>query len=108
MRKLTAVQSRIPMDQYVVETLMADLVGHDRHPSAFLVCLHLWTAADGHLARPVRASHRQIAVDIGIARSTVETAISRLKRRHLVRVEQDSATSVPAYTVLRPWLRGGA
>jgi hypothetical protein len=32
----------IEVDDYVVDTLMADLVGHDRQPSAFLVYLYLW------------------------------------------------------------------
>jgi len=27
----------VEIDDYVVDTLMADLVGHDRQPSAFLV-----------------------------------------------------------------------
>ena len=27
----------VTLDPYVVDTLMADLVGHDRQPSAFLV-----------------------------------------------------------------------
>jgi hypothetical protein len=29
------------LDDYVVDVLMPDLVGHDRHPSAFLVYLFL-------------------------------------------------------------------
>ena len=32
---------------YVLDTLMADLVGHDRQPSAFLVYLHLWRRTAG-------------------------------------------------------------
>jgi hypothetical protein len=27
----------LPLDAYIIDTLMPDLVGHDRQPSAFLV-----------------------------------------------------------------------
>ena len=37
----------IEVDEYVVDTLMADLVGHDRQPSAFLVYLFLWRRTHG-------------------------------------------------------------
>ena len=33
--------SKLEIDDYVIDTLMADLVGHDRQPSAFLVYLSL-------------------------------------------------------------------
>jgi len=32
----------VEIDAYVLDNLMADLVGHDRQPSAFLVYLFLW------------------------------------------------------------------
>ena len=38
---------KAPPDDYVIETLLPDLVGHDRAPSAFLVYLKLWHAAGG-------------------------------------------------------------
>jgi hypothetical protein len=31
--------STVPIDAYILDTLMRDLVGHDRQPSAFLVYL---------------------------------------------------------------------
>jgi hypothetical protein len=34
--------SSLSLDPYVVDTLLPDLVGHDRQPSAFLVYLFLW------------------------------------------------------------------
>ena len=37
----------VPVDAYVLDTLMADLVGHDRQPSAFLVYLFLWRRTHG-------------------------------------------------------------
>ena len=32
---------RLTLDEYVVDVLMPDLVGHDRRPSAFIVFLFL-------------------------------------------------------------------
>ena len=37
----------IAIDPYIVDTLMPDLVGHDRQPSAFLVYLLLWRQTHG-------------------------------------------------------------
>ena len=34
--------STLSLDQYVVDVLMPDLVGHDRSQSAFIVYLYLW------------------------------------------------------------------
>ena len=42
--------SAVPVDDYVLDTLMRDLVGHDRRPSAFLVYLYLWLTARDKLA----------------------------------------------------------
>ena len=35
----------LTLDPYVIETLMPDLVGHDKQPSAFVVFLYLWARA---------------------------------------------------------------
>jgi helix-turn-helix protein len=95
----------IPVDPYVFDTLMADLVGHDRQPTAFLVYLHLWRRAGGKLTRRVAASYQQMAVEIGVSRSAVQAATATLVRRKLLKVESSSATAIPEYTVLRPWIR---
>src|SRR5690349_10544746 len=42
----TIVNAMIGVDDYVIDVLMRDLVGHDRAPSAFLVYLYLWAAAE--------------------------------------------------------------
>jgi len=96
---------RISVDRYVLETLMADLVGHDRTPAAFVVFLYLWKEGRGNPRGRVRASHASIADETGLSKSGVQTAIRRLKRRQLVRSYQDSATATPVYEVLRPWAR---
>ena len=38
----------LKLDSYVLDTLMCDLVGHDRRPSAFLVYLYLWRHSHGN------------------------------------------------------------
>ena len=48
----------IVLDDYVVEVLMRDLVGHDHIPSAFLVYLHLWAEAERHAEGAVRPATR--------------------------------------------------
>lgn len=93
------------MDAYVFETLMPDLVGHDRSPSAFLVYLHLWHRTAGTRERQAEASLAQLAEDTGLSKSAVQAALRLLKRRKLVKAERDSPTAVPVYEVLRPWVR---
>lgn len=94
-----------PLDPYVFDTLMPDLVGHDRQPSAFLVYLYLWRHARGRRTRRASASLQQIASDTGLSKSAVQQAIRTLKRRRLVEASQASATAVPEYIVLQPWIR---
>jgi hypothetical protein len=90
------------LDTYVVETLMADLVLHDRQPSAFLVYLHLWYRARGS-GRAVRTSHQAMVDATGLSKSAVQGAIRTLTRRRLVRSVRRAITATPEYTVLRPW-----
>lgn len=92
------------LDRYVLETLMPDLVGHDRHPSAFLVYLHLWALTDGGEV-PTQVSLADIAQGTGISKRAVQGAVDRLTRRELVGVERDGITAVPRYTVRHPWRR---
>ena len=96
---------RIHLDAYVLETLMADLVAHDRQPSAFLVYLCLWRLSRGSKTRTVRASYRDLARETGVSKASVQAAIATLERRALVAVRHESITSVPEYTLLRPWAR---
>jgi hypothetical protein len=95
---------RFTVDAYVMDTLMPDLVLHDRQPSAFLVYLHLWYRSAGRKA-PVRASHRDMVDATGLSKSAVQAAIRALSRRRLIQVARQAVTAVPQYTVLRPWRR---
>ena len=93
------------IDPYLVDTLMADLTGHDRQPSAFLVYLYLyrWTRATG--TESTQASLREIAESTGLSKRSVQSAIGRLHRRRLLGIRRESITSIPLYTVRTPWAR---
>lgn len=95
----------IRLDRYVLDSLMADLVGHDRSPSSFLVYLALWARTGARRGARTRFSHRQLAEEAGLSKSSVQAAIRNLARRRLITVERASATAVPEYSVLRPWSR---
>jgi len=94
--------SMLSLDQYVVDVLMPDLVGHDKSPAAFLIYLYLWRMA-GNRGK-VQASYAAMAVDTGLSKASAQRAVALLKRRKLVAVTKTSPTSVPEYRVARPWL----
>ena len=91
------------LDHYVVDTLLPDLVGHDRQPSAFLVYLFLWRSTHGRGAGEVQVSLGDITEGTGLSKRSVQDALTRLARRKLISVARESITAVPVYTVLRPW-----
>lgn len=95
------------LDGYVVDTLMPDLVGHDRQPSAFLVYLLLWRRTHGAGDPETQVSLAEIAVGTGLSKRAVQAALSWLARRHLISVARAGITAVPVYTVKRPWLKSG-
>jgi hypothetical protein len=96
----------LPLDEYILDTLMRDLVAHDRQPSAFLVYLVLWRKTHGANATTVRIALRDIADETGLAKRSVQSAISWLAKRRLIAVARESITAIPVYTVMRPWKRG--
>lgn len=91
----------VNIDDYVVDVLMRDLVGHDRSPSAFLVYLCLC----GQRGGPVSMSYQQIAEATGLSKSAAQSGVRVLRRRRLVKVAMSSPTATPEYAVLRPWDR---
>jgi DNA-binding MarR family transcriptional regulator len=96
------------VDDYVVDVLLRDLVGHDRSAAAFLVFLFLWRRTRGQVLRAsqgVRLSHRDIAEETGLSKSAVQQALRILHRRGLVTSAQRHATDVPEHKVMRPWAR---
>jgi len=95
----------IAVDDYVVDVLMRDLVGHDRAPSAFLVYLHLWSESEGRQKIAVAVSHQMIAEATGLSKSAVQKGIHCLARRKLIKAQKNSPTAIPEYRVLHPWRR---
>lgn len=91
------------IDDYVIDTLMRDLVGHDRRPVAFLA--YLWLAAEHSRWRNgiVQISYQDMAESMGVSKSSVQSAVSWLIRRKLLAVKKDTVTATPRYTVLSPW-----
>ncbi|MEO8634442.1 MAG: helix-turn-helix domain-containing protein [Gemmatimonadales bacterium] len=96
----------IPVDSYVLDTLLPDLVGHDRQPSAILVYLYLWRHAHGASHFEVQVSLQEMTLGTGLSKRAVQSALSLLARRRLLSVARANITAVPRYTVRRPWLRG--
>jgi DNA-binding MarR family transcriptional regulator len=95
----------IVIDDYILDVLMRDLIGHDHAPSAFVVYLFLWRATAGTRPRHVRISHNGIADETGLSKSAVQAALRRLNRRKLVRSVRETPTSTPLHFVLKPWVR---
>src|SRR5689334_9049069 len=65
MRKPVSPPDDIPVDAYVFDTLMRDLIGHDRATSAFVVYLHLWRHSLGAGEATIQTSLRDIAEGTG-------------------------------------------
>jgi DNA-binding MarR family transcriptional regulator len=95
----------IPVDDYVLDVLMRDIVGHDRQPAAYLVYLSLYGRGARTRWRPVAASLRMLADETGLSKSAVQTALELLRRRKLIETESEHVTAVPRHRVLRHWRR---
>lgn len=95
----------LELDVYVVDTLMRDLVGHDRQPSAYLVYLYLWSRTDGATRVSDAISLRTLAESTGLSKRAIQEAIGALEKRRLIVVHREHPLAVPGYEVLRPWRR---
>lgn len=96
---------KIEIDEYVVATLMRDLVGHDRQASAYLVYLYLWWLTERTSEARVAVSLNELAEGTGLSKRAVQDAVARLHKRRLLSIKRESITAVPEYAVLRPWAR---
>jgi hypothetical protein len=94
----------VPVDVYVLDVLLRDLVGHDKQPAAFLVFLHLYGVAARQGWRPAAASLRHIAEATGLSRSAVQVAVQTLRRRELIATQSSHSTATPRHRVLRHWV----
>jgi hypothetical protein len=95
----------LPMDPYLTDVLMRDLVGHDRASSAYLVYLWLWRASRAEGRDKVGASLQTIATRTGLSKSAVQVAIRHLKQRQLLSASRAGPTTAPIYEVHQPWRR---
>ena len=95
----------IAIDDYVLDTLLRDLIGHDKSPSAYAVYLHLWRRARQADSWSAKVSHKGIADDTGLSKSAVQAAIRHLNRRKLIHTTHATPTATPEHHVLRPWAR---
>jgi DNA-binding MarR family transcriptional regulator len=90
----------LQLDRYVTDTLMADLVGHDRKPSAYLVYLAV-AAGEGRVA----LGYGELAERTGLSRRACQQAVAHLKRRGLVSATRRAANEAAVYRALTPWVR---
>lgn len=92
----------ISLDDYVIDVLMRDLVGHDHRPVSFLV--YLWLLAEQRRKnQPVQISYYDLAETIGVSKSSAQSAVEWLVSRKLLSATKQNATAVPRYAVHTPW-----
>src|SRR5215471_14288055 len=101
---MTRLNQIVSVEEYVFDVLLRDLVGHDKHPAAFIVYLHLYGLAARRRWRPIGASLRDIAENTGLSKSAVQTALLVLRRRELVATKRSGPTATPEHRVLRHWV----
>jgi DNA-binding MarR family transcriptional regulator len=91
----------ISLDDYVIDILMRDLVGHDHRVVSFLV--YLWFTGEERTGTTIEASYRQIAESIGVSKSSAQSAVAWLIKRKLLASSRKTVTATPRYKVLTPW-----
>jgi predicted regulator of amino acid metabolism with ACT domain len=92
----------ISFDDYVIDVLMRDLVGHDRRPVSFLV--YLWLAVEQRRRNgAVEISYQELAENVGVSKSSAQAAVSWLIRRKLLSSAKKTVTATPRYTTLKTW-----
>jgi hypothetical protein len=92
----------LSFDEYVTDTLIRDLVGHDKRPVSFLV--YLWLSAEQQRrGEGVQISYAELAESLGVSKSAAQTGVSWLVRRKLLAVTKTNATATPVYRVQMPW-----
>ena len=101
------MQKTVSIDDYVLDTLLRDLTGHDRKPAAFLVYLWL-TGEQARRNSAVAISYIELAQNTGLSRSSAQASVRWLVRRKLLTVTKATVTAVPIYTVQSPWRKRSA
>jgi hypothetical protein len=93
---------RVPLDLYVIDALMPDLVGHDRRASAFLLFLYLWRRTRGGV-KPAVVSYRMMADGTGLSKRSAQVALAWLERRRLVERARASPTAATSIKLRCDW-----
>jgi len=93
----------VALDFHVLDSLMPDLVGHDRRPSAYILYLALTRlgAPSGETA----ISLQGLATTTGLSKTAVQRSLAHLARRGLIVTQRAGRTEPPRYRVLQPWRR---
>ena len=61
----------VRFDDYVHDTLMRDLVGHDHRPASFLI--YVWLATEEQRGKGgISISYRELAEKVGISKSSAQ------------------------------------
>lgn len=97
----------VSVDGYIFDTLMRDLVGHNKKASAFITHLFLWSRTWGRNAASTRISLQQLAEETGLSKSAVQSAIRVLTHRELLSVKRHGPTAIPEYFLHRRWAERG-
>src|SRR6478735_10370372 len=87
--------SSVEVDAYVVDTLMADLVGHDRQPSAFLVYLYLWRHTHAAGEDTAQVSLFDLATGTGLSKRAGQEALRWLSKRRLLSIQRAGSHGHP-------------
>lgn len=93
----------VSVDTYVLDSLMVDLVGHDRRPSAYILYLALLRFCTHSGA--IGISLQGLATATGLSKTAVQRSVTHLRRRGLIAVRTQGPTQAPRYKILQPWRR---
>jgi len=91
----------VPIDDYVLDVLMRDLIGYDQKPAAYLVYLYLYSQAARNKWDSISASVRMIGDATGLSKSAVHAALTHLRRRSRYCYSAPSRSSPLAQAIAR-------
>jgi hypothetical protein len=95
----------VKLDEYVLDSLMRDLVGHDHRPVSYLV--YLWLVAEQQRRKkPVSISYSDLAESVGVSKSSAQSAVAWLIHRKLISSAKATVTATPTYSVQTQWKVG--
>jgi hypothetical protein len=84
----------IAVDDYVVDVLLPDLVGHDKSPAGLLAYLILWTLLFRSERRSITVSLQGLSSQTGLSKSAVQAAVRILRQRGLIKVTRPDRPTV--------------